>query len=495
MRLRLPASFLAAVIVGIPLSALAGDWRDKVDPFVLDKIGTGQAEFLVMLKEQADLRAARSLPTKLERGRAVVEALRATAAKTQPSVVEALKAAGVDHRPLWIANMIWVKGTRATVEAMASRSDVARIHANPRVRLELPRTMDAAPMAPEAIEWNILKVKAEQAWALGYRGQGTVIAGQDTGYDWDHPALQSKYRGSGGTPNHNYNWHDSIHTGGGSCGANSQQPCDDHYHGTHTMGTMVGDDGGSNQVGMAPDAKWIGCRNMDQGNGTPTTYSECFQFFIAPTDLGGGNPNPALAPDVINNSWGCPPSEGCTDPNVLRTVVENTRAAGIVPVVSAGNDGSSCSTVADPAAIYDASFSVGSTTSSDAVSSFSSRGPVTIDGSNRLKPDISAPGDGVRSSIPGTGYTWLSGTSMAGPHVAGLVGLVLSANPNLRGRVFQIERIARRTAVALTTTQTCGGVPGSQVPNNTFGYGRIDALAATQAAADWIFADGFDPDI
>jgi subtilisin family serine protease len=257
---------------------------------------------------------------------------------------------------------------------------------------------------------------------------------------------------------------------------------------------MVGDDGVGNQIGMAPDGKWIGCRNMDEGYGTPTTYSECFQFFLAPTDLTEANPNPALAPDAINNSWGCPPSEGCTDPNVLRTIVDNTRAAGIVPVVSAGNYGSACGTVRDPPAIYDASLTVGSTTSTDAAAVDSSRGPVTVDGSNRLKPDVAAPGVGVRSSVPG-GYAYLSGTSMAGPHVAGLVALVISANPVLAGRVGQIERIVRRTAVPLGAAETCGGLPAGAVPNNTFGYGRIDALAATQAAADWIFADGFDPHI
>jgi len=490
----------AALVAILPLlassGARAGDWRDKVDPWLLDKMGTSPAEFIVLLRDQADLRPARALHSKQEKGRLVYETLRKTAETTQAPVLATLRAQKVEHRAYWVANMIWVKGERAVVEAMAMRDDVARVYANPKVRFAEPR-LAAGLRSPDAIEWNITKVKADQAWALGYRGSGAVIAGQDTGYDWDHPALQGKYRGwSGSSANHNYNWHDSIHSGGGSCGANSTQPCDDNGHGTHTMGTMAGDDGGNNQIGMAPDAKWIGCRNMDQGDGTPATYSECFQFFLAPTDLTGANPNPALAPDVINNSWGCPPSEGCTDPNVLRTIVENTRAAGIVPVVSAGNSGSSCSTVVDPAAIYDASFSVGSTTSSDAVSSFSSRGPVTIDSSNRLKPDISAPGSGVRSSLPGTGYGSMSGTSMAGPHVAGLVALVISANNNLAGRVGQIERIVRRTAfTGITTVQTCGGTPTSQIPNNTFGYGRIDALAATQAAADWIFADGFDPDI
>jgi len=490
-------SAVLAVLAFSPLAAQAGDWREKVDSQLLDKMGTGSAEFIVFLREQADLSGARRFPDKTEKGRFVYERLRQTAENNQGPLLEALKARGVEHRAYWIADMVWVKGDRATLEAMAMREDVARVYANPRVRFAEPRPSAGGSRQPEVIEWNISKVKADQAWALGYRGLGAVVAGGDTGYQWDHPALVGKYRGwSGSAANHNYNWHDAIHSGGGVCGPNSAQPCDDYPigHGSHTMGTMVGDEGGANQIGMAPDAKWIGCRNMNVGDGTPTTYAECYQFFLAPTDLTGANPNPALAPDVINNSWGCPPSEGCTDPNVLRAIVENTRAAGIVPVASAGNDGPSCGTVRDPAAIYDASFTVGSTDSTDAAAGESSRGPVTVDGSNRLKPDVAAPGVGVRSSVPG-GYNYLSGTSMAGPHVAGLVALMISANNNLAGRVGQIERIVRRTAVPLGTAETCGGLAAGVVPNNTFGYGRIDALAATQAAADWIFADGFDPDI
>ena len=228
------------------------------------------------------------------------------------------------------------------------------------------------------------------------------------------------------------------------------------------MGTMVGDDGGNNQIGVAPGAKWIGCRNMDQGAGTPATYSECFQWFIAPTDLADQNPDPSKAPDVINNSWGCPPSEGCTDATVLQTVVENVRAAGIEVVVSAGNDGSACGTVDAPAAIYDASFSVGATDSTDAIAGFSSRGPVTVDGSNRLKPDISAPGVNVRSSVPGGGYSTFSGTSMAGPHVVGVVALVLSANADARRRPGRDRTGAHSSAVPRTTDESCGGMPGDR---------------------------------
>jgi subtilisin family serine protease len=216
---------------------------------------------------------------------------------------------------------------------------------------------------------------------------------------------------------------------------------------------------------------------MDEGFGTPITYSECYQWFIAPTDLNDENPDPGRAPDVINNSWGCPPSEGCTDPIVLKTVVEAVRAAGIVTVHSAGNSGPNCNTIVDPAAIYEASFTVGSTRENDRMSEFSSRGPVTVDGSGRLKPDISAPGENIRSSVPG-GYDFFDGTSMAGPHVAGLVALLISAKPELKGQVEVLEASITSTAKPIQVSQTCGGIPGDTIPNNSAGWGRIDALAA-----------------
>ena len=436
---RLKWSTVLSVLLGLVVSGLARssearsqDWMDKVDPWVLSTAGTtGSTEFLVFLQEQAPVRAAASLTSKEDKGEFVSRTLRETAARTQAPVLDELRDLGAEFRPYWIANMIWVRGDLEVVRFMAERPDVLRLSANPSVQLpKLPPDAPQDPEAPSAIEWGVTKTGAPSVWALGFKGIGVVVAGQDTGYQWDHPALKGKYRGwNGSTPNHNYSWHDAIHTGGGVCGANAQAPCDDDSHGTHTMGTMVGDDGSTNQIGMAPQAKWIGCRNMDQGNGTPATYAECFEWFVAPTNLAGLNPDVTKAPHVINNSWGCPVSEGCTDPLVLKTVVENTRAAGIVVVVSAGNAGPGCGSVNDPPGIYDASFSVGATDSSDGIASFSSRGAVTVDGSGRLKPDVSAPGVSIRSSVPGGGYGSMSGTSMAGPHVAGHVALLLSAMP------------------------------------------------------------------
>jgi hypothetical protein len=221
---------------------------------------------------------------------------------------------------------------------------------------------------------------------------------------------------------------------------------------------------------------------MDQGNGTPARYIECMEWFLAPYPVNGtpAQGDPTKAPHITTNSWGCPPSEGCS-PASLQQAVEAQRAAGIMMVVAAGNAGSSCSSVVDPPSIYDASYVVGAFSSTtNIIASFSSRGPVTIDGSNRLKPDISAPGVSVRSSY-GTGdttYLSLSGTSMATPHVAGAVALLWSAQPGIRGNVAFAEQILNTAAVHVSST-ACSS---SGVPNNTYGYGRIDIKAAVDAA-------------
>lgn len=454
-------------------SAAAASWQPKVDPWVLETAAEGETEFLVFLAEQADLSGAAALPTKAEKGAFVYQRLLETAQRSQRPLIAALEQMGVEYRSFWVVNALWVRGDSHSVQALVSRADVAHLYANPSVKLDAPVEQQPAPASTLAVEWNISKVNTPQVWAAGYTGQGVVIGGQDTGYDWDHPALINQYRGwDGATANHNYNWHDATNP-------NSTAPEDPYGHGTHTMGTMLGDDGGVNQIGMAPGARWIGCRNMDDyGNGTPATYIACYQWFIAPTDLNNENPDPTQAPDVINNSWSCPPSEGCpiNNPNIMLDAVRSLRAAGIFTAHSAGNSGSACHTVNAPAAIYAESFTVGSTNSSDVIAGSSSRGTVTVDGSNRPKPDISAPGVSVRSCVPGTGYAYLSGTSMAAPHVAGLVALLISAEPRLRGEVDLLETIIERSAVPIID-MTCGGSPGG-VPNNTYGWGRIDALAA-----------------
>jgi serine protease AprX len=483
----------AATAVGGPGTSADAEALRKVDPALLEKSGGEEIEFLIFLDEQADLAPAAGLPTKIEKGEYVFEATRAVAARTQPALVDELEREGAEYKRFWVANMIWVNGAYDTMLRLAARPEVARIYDNTRLALEEPVEVGAewleesgSPTLPSGIEWNLSIVNAPDVWAEGVTGEGVVIAGIDTGYDWEHPALKRQYRGwDGAFANHNYNWHDAIHSGGAACPSDSKEPCDDHWHGTHTMGIMVGDDGMGGHIGMAPGARWIGCRAWEPVHETNIAYvTECLQWIIAPTDLSDRSPMPALAPHTVNNSWVCTPTEGCSDPNSLRTVIENVRAAGIVVLGGVGNDGPGCGSAVFPPPIYESYFSVGATTISDAIASFSSRGPVVTTGGYIVKPDISAPGQGVRSTAPGGTYLTSSGTSFAGPHVAGLVALLISANRELEGQVDQIEDIITETAVFLPTGQECGGVPGSSVPNNTFGYGRIDAYAAFEKAME-----------
>lgn len=497
-----------AVLPPVALSAEAAALVEKADASVLNSLAAqASTEFLVVLDEEVDLSAAANFTDRVMRIQYVVDRLKQRANESQAPLRTWLEANGVEHHAYWVANMIHVKANAHIARTLAARLEVKRLAANLRAS-PLPDQNPSRPthdafrltsnlQAIAAIEWGVDKINAPPLWALGISGTGIVIAGQDTGYDWTHPALKGKYRGwNGATVDHNYHWHDAIHPGsvaggsGGVCGFDSLVPCDDDSHGTHTMGTMVGDDGAGNQIGVAPGAKWIGCRNMDQGTGTRTTYVECFQWFIAPTDLSNAHPDVSKAPHVINNSWGCPMQNapfaeaGCETPassDPIRLAIEALNAAGILVVTSAGNSGPACSTILDAPAMYDASFSVGATTSSDALTGFSSRGPVTAVSSNRSKPDVTAPGFNVRSSVPGAGYALLSGTSMAGPHVAGAAALLMQAYPSLIGNPMELRRLLMRTAKRLPVTQNCGDL-ATTVPNNSTGWGRIDALAAYNGA-------------
>ncbi|HSG19118.1 MAG TPA: S8 family serine peptidase [Anaerolineae bacterium] len=479
---------LSALLAGRSVGATA--WQTGVDPDVLAAYQeVEEAEFIVVLNEQADLSQARQQSSKDAMGRFTYRALRQTASASQAGLLAELSDAGlspgVSFRPFWIINAIWVKADEETLRRLAMRQDVKYIHSNPRLAFDAPAPQDAVIdlAASDAVEWNVSLIGAPDLWARSIDGRGVVIGGQDTGYDWQHSALRDQYRGwDGQNANHDYNWHDAIHSSDSICGANSPEPCDDQGHGTHTMGTMVGDDGGSNKIGVAPAARWIGCRNMEQGVGTPATYIECFEWFIAPTRIDGSDPNPSMAPDIINNSWSCPPGEGCNDPGIMQAAVEAVRAAGIMTVQSAGNDGWHCATIDTPAAIYDATFTVGATSSSDQIASYSSRGPVLVDESGRQKPDVVAPGTSIKSSYLNGNYATLQGTSMAAPHVAGLAALLISAAPDLAGRVDKLEELIQASAVRKTTSQNCYDILGGQIPNAVYGYGRIDAVAAVRLA-------------
>ncbi len=494
---RFPTGVVLALVtycLTLSFSVFAADTAApaKIAPSVASATALGgSSEALIVFSEQADLSGAANLPTKLEKGRYVYNALREVAERTQAPMRKLLQERGIPYESFYGVNMIKVTASRDLLYELAGHNEVTRIDANPRVQSSIPVPNLSTPTGPNlskqsqstqqvtgTIEWNVSRVNAPQVWALGYHGEGMVVANADTGVQWDHIALKSHYRGwNGTTVDHSYSWHDATSD-------HSLVPIDPQFHGTFTMSEMVGDDGLGNQVGVAPGAQFIACRNMDKhGVGSPAQYIECFQFLIAPYPMGHPElANPAMAPDVINNSWDCPSSEGCSL-TTLQAIENAVNAAGIFQSMAAGNYGPNCSTVSTTPAIFGAGVGVGATDSYNTVQRFSSRGPVTVDGSQRLKPELVAPGYNIRAAIPYQnmyqGY-W-SGTSMAAPHVAAGVALLWQAKPALIGQIGTTVTTLTQTATPFTSTQSCGALPGTSIPNAAFGYGLLNILKAVQA--------------
>jgi hypothetical protein len=444
--------------------------------------------FLIVFREQADLSDAQSIADRTGRIAYLYQTLTATAERAQAPVRAELEKLGADYRPHYLINLIEVRGRTDLMDDFASRADVAMVLPNPNVRMvNYSETMDLFALPPiyQGVEWNIEAVGAPAVWERGVDGSGITVAGADTGVDWTHPALQSRYRGwANGAVSHEYNWFDPWD--------DSSAPWDDVGHGTYTMGTIVGEDGEENRIGMAPGAKWMACRNMRYGIGNPGSYLSCMEFFLAPFPHGGDpfrDGRPDLAPHVINNSWGCPAREGCGE-DTLAPAFRILRAAGIMMVAAAGNEGPACGTTADPPANSGDVFTVGASDNTANLAFFSSRGPA----GGILKPDITAPGLFVRSCIPGGKYTIQVGTSIAAPHVTGAVALLWSAFPFLSGDIDRTEEILRRSADPITPAEVCsvmesegtpclcGGDSLSAVPNNSFGYGILNVEAAYEEA-------------
>lgn len=450
-------------------------------------------ECLLIFREQADLSACPKSFSKEQKTRWVFERLQKSAAQTQRRISIELQRLGVDFQAFYLINALRIPEVDDRLaEWLAAQPEVAALTINPVLSFSPPKIMDQSLHLREdpEIGWGVDRMNAPAVWALGFRGQAVVVGGQDTGYEWDHPALKKSYRGyQNGQVDHNYHWHDAIHEDlhpddqANPCGYDSPTPCGDNPHGNLTIAVAVGETP-HHKVGMAPNAKWIGCRNMDRGFGSPATYLECFEWFLAPTDTLGQNPDPNRAPHVINNSWKCPEAEGCTPANfhLLQLAVDHLRTAGVVVVASAGNDGPDCNSIDAPPAMFASSFTVGASNIDDQVGSFSSRGPVQADSSGRLKPDVLAPGVDIPTFGFDDNLISASGTSLAGPHVAGLVALIISARPSLAGRVDRIEEIIRQSALPRQSEQECDSNFETALPNPVYGHGIAQALTAIELA-------------
>ncbi|QSX05986.1 S8 family serine peptidase [Sedimentibacter sp. zth1] len=455
----------------------------KITPEVMNDFDEDLIEVLVYMKEQVDTEmiaeATKSAVSdvmtpyniKLEVRKGVVEALKDEATTTQKNIIKYLdqemdKGNVEEFTSYHIVNMIYVKATKEVIENISFMSEVEKIYKNKVHTLEVTEMSEEIKPTTEGIEWNIEKVNADQTWELGIDGSGVVVGSLDSGVDWTHPAIKNKWRGydpSTGETNPEGSWFDPVY--------NSTLPEDSDEHGTHVMGTVLGqEEDGSNKIGVAPGARWIAARVFNtSGSTTGTILLSAAEWMLQP------NGDPANAPDVVNNSWG----GGSGIDEWYRDAVRNWRAAGIFPVFSAGNQ-----RAGEPApwpgsiscpANYPESFAVAATDINNMRASFSKLGPSPYDES-LIKPEISAPGVSIRSSIPGGGYQggW-SGTSMSAPHITGTVALLLSANASLT--VDDIDEVIKSTAMPLVDTSY------PTAPNMSYGYGLVDTFEAVSQVA------------
>lgn len=430
-------------------------------------LARGARTVWVVMKHKPDLSTAKQTTGWKSKGRAAYRALTEQARTSQANLVQWLSARDVVHKTFWAINTVQVTADAATIAQIESRSDVEKVVADFEVQIP-PPAPGQGKATIDAVEWNITEVGAPTAWAdFGTTGEGIVVGTIDTGAEFEHPALVETYRGrqADGTFVHDYNWHDPSNV----CGFPSDVPCDNDGHGTHTMGTIAGNDGGENQIGVAPGVRWITAKGCEDFSCSFEALLSAGQWMLAPTDLSGNNPDPTQRPHIVSNSWG-----GFGGDDFYMEIVDSWVAAGIFPVFSNGNSGPYCMSSGSPGD-YPASYSSGAYDANGVIAWFSSLGESAYGG---IKPNLAAPGVDVRSSVPGGGYDWFSGTSMAAPHVAGAVALLWSAAPAIQGDIQATRELLDASAIDTDDT-SCGGDPGN---NNVWGEGKLNIPAALEIA-------------
>jgi subtilase family protein len=469
----MPRSTLILLFLAIFLvqSAFAG----QLDPELERRLATGGPDVmvngLVVLSEQVDLEAVVEQVT-AERGSLerrhyeVITRLRDMAASTQGPVLDAIdsyKDQGQVSRvrSFWIANAIAITGKAAVFNALAGRDDVRIILYDVPIELIAPATegLPEAIAGSKGVENGILDTGAPTLWAMGFDGTGALACDQDTGADGSHPAFADRWRGldAGVTPAEA--WFDPV--------GSETFPTDAWDHGTHTLGTILGDAGDGNQIGMAPGAKWIGAKTIDVPGGD--IFTDAVAAFEWAADPDGDPLTMDDVPDVVNNSWGLAQSwygECLTDFNLG---IDAAEAAGVIVVFAAGNEGSGSESLRSPGNRIESefnAFAVGAVEQDGVtIAGFSSRGPSDCDHAT-IKPEVSAVGVDVRSALPGGDYGLKSGTSMATPTVAGAVLLLRGAFP--QATPYEIKYALYITAVDL----------GTVGEDNDFGRGKINVVDA-----------------
>lgn len=460
------------IIISLVAANVVWAQSSKIDD-VLRKtlVRDGHAKILVSMKagtqDILNTLAQISFSSRTERSQAVYDALTTRAQNSQgqilnflssPSILKTYKFGNV--KSLWITNQIGIQDAgEEFIELLASMDEIFRIQEDDIAYLNQP--IEEPPTISDN-QWGIDKIEAPEAWLLfgGTNGSGITVANIDTGVRYTHVILRENYKNDG------HSWYDPYNQ--------TEIAADYHGHGTHTMGTIVGRNG----YGVAHQAKWIACKGLyDDNFGSGINLLACGQWMICPTTFDGEDADCSKTPHIVSNSWG----QSVGGSTYYDGMVEAWHAAGIIPIFSLGNSGPNCGTARSPG---DRNvIGVGSTTVDDLRSSFSSVGPTV---SGNTKPDISAPGSSVTSADNQNDDTFrtMSGTSMACPHVAGTVALLLSRNPILT--YVQIKDLLQSYAdrdLSFVNT-SCAWINDNVFPNHHFGYGRLNAYKSLQALAN-----------
>ncbi|XP_021962186.1 thermitase-like [Folsomia candida] len=398
------------------LVATASISAGRIDPSLSLAVYNGETEAILELPEVmsvADSNAALSSLPRDAKISALVATLQGLTSAAQAPLISVAASLGLATEQYWASNIILVKGL--TSEKLAQlASTPGDFIIRPHYTAMLHPTTRGPEVAPQdnttqTPQWGVAKINAPAAWATT-QGEGIVVAIIDTGVNLRHTALTEGYAGA---------WSDPFY--------NTPNPTDVDGHGSHCAGTILGR---ANGVGVAPGARWIACRGLNNNGGTTeAALTTCAQFMLT------ADPKP----HIVSASWRQP------------TTVDPGNQPNLI--------------------------AVGSTTDTDALSSFSSRGPSP---SGALKPQVSAPGSNVVSCGTGANdYVTMSGTSMATPHTAGAIALILSANPT-----FDYDQVVNALSTSAfeppvsNADRNCG-LPGpGDFPNNAYGYGRIDVAAA-----------------
>ncbi|NUM34238.1 MAG: S8 family peptidase [Candidatus Brocadiae bacterium] len=322
----------------------------------------------------------------------------------------------------WLVNAVSFKSNANVIRELAANEDIKGIYLCKEEQMIHP----IAATSRETKAWGVKHIKADKAQASGVTGKGIVVAVVDTGVNLNHPGFAPGQ---------------VLANLGKSFVSGEADAEDGHGHGTHCAGTVA-----SAEYGVAPDAKIVPVKVLSKsGSGSWDGVMKGVQYAAETADLmsmslGGG---------------------ASASGNVVETAVKNAIKAGIHCVIAAGNSGPNAKTIGTPGVVLEA-VTVGAIDNKGVIASFSSRGPTVY---NTSKPEIVAPGVNVPSLWKNGGTNTISGTSMATPHVAGLVALILSTNKSLTPE--QVKALLIKTAFG--TKQV-----------NVYGDGCVDADASTK---------------